>query len=69
EETHQDLLALWLAGTTIDFRINYTNAGWNYAEQGRGYVQNPGDITIDVGNPIGGSATFRVSGVTQILGI
>lgn len=75
EETHQDLLALWLAGTIVDFQIDYSNAGgvedggWPFAEQGRGYIQNPGDVTVDGSNPIGGAATFRVSGQTQIIGI
>ena len=69
EETAQDLLALWLAGTVVDFQIDYSGAGWNFAEQGRGYFQNPGDITIDISNPIGGQATFRVTGGTQIVGV
>jgi predicted secreted protein len=67
EESHTDLLALWLAGTVVDFQIDYTDA-WPFVEQGRGYVQNPGDITVDVSNPIGGQATFRITGGTQIIG-
>lgn len=69
EESHVDLLSLWLSGTTIDWKIDYTGAGWNYAEIGRGFIQNPGDVSITVGDPITGSGTIRVSGGSEIIGV
>lgn len=69
EESHLDLLTLWLSGATIDWRINYAGAGWAFAEVGRGFIQNPGDVSISVGDPITGSGTIRVSGGSQIMGV
>lgn len=63
--THQALMAQFIAGTNLDFRINYSGAGWNMCEYGSGFVKNPGDVSINPTDPIGGSATFRVSGGTN----
>lgn len=62
EPSHVDLLDRWDSGDLFDWRINFTGAGWDYYLVGRGYVKNPGDLTIDVSNPIAGSATVRASG-------
>lgn len=67
--SHQDLLAKFLSGEVFGWRINYSAAGWAMAEVGQGYVQNPGDTTIDVDNPIGGTATIRVTGQTAYVAI
>lgn len=69
EVSHLDLLSLWLAGTTLDWKIDYSGAGWNFAEIGRGFIKNPGDVNITVGDPITGSGSLRVSGGSQIIGV
>lgn len=63
--THQSLVSLFLSGAQIDFRINYTGAGWNVCEYGEGFIKNPGDVTINPTDPVGGSGTLRVSGPTN----
>lgn len=65
--THQDLLAKFLSGDLFWWRINYTAAGWPQYEQGRGFVQNPGDTNITVDAPVGGTATVRVTGPTEFV--
>lgn len=65
EESHTDLLALFLSGAVIPFRINYSGAGWAWAEEGYGYISNPGDTNVNVSDPIGGTATVRVTGPTE----
>ncbi len=67
--TIQDILARFLSGDLFDFRINYKAIGWNFAEQGIGFVKNPGDRTHDVNNPIQGTTTIRVTGPTAFTGI
>ena len=67
EESHLDLLTAWLSGATLDWNINYFGAGWSFAEVGQGFVQNPGDVSITVGDPVTGSATIRVSGGSEIV--
>lgn len=62
EESHVELLDLWDSGEVFDWRIDFSGAGWDWYLKGRGYVQNPGDLTIDVDNPIAGSATVRCTG-------
>lgn len=62
--THQQLLTLFLSGDLFEFRVNYLGAGWNQAEVGLGFVQNPSDTNINPNDPIGGTATIRVSGGT-----
>lgn len=66
EESHGDLLDLWDSGEVVDWEIDFSGAGWAYKMTGQGFVQNPGDITINVGDPISGSATVRVTGPTSI---
>lgn len=67
EESHVDLLALWLAGTNLEWKIDYSGAGWDFAEIGGGFIQNPGDVSITVGDPVTGSGTVRVSGGSEIV--
>ena len=64
EPSHIDLLQRFLDGQVIDWRIDYSGQGWDMYEVGKGYVSNPGDITINVDDPIGGSGTIRVTGAT-----
>lgn len=66
EQSHLDLLTLWLSGAVIDWKIDYTNVGWNFAETGHGYIKNPSDVSITVGDPIGGTGTIRCTGQSQI---
>lgn len=67
EASHVDLLARWVSGELFNFRVNYIGAGWNYYETGRGFVKNPSDKTININDPVGGTATVRVSGATSIV--
>jgi len=67
EESHVDMLDLWDSGAVVDWRIDFTGAGWDRYLEGRGYVQNPGDLTINVGDPIAGSATVRVTGKPEFV--
>jgi predicted secreted protein len=69
EDSHDDLLALFLSGDVIPFRINYTGAGWAVGEYGMGYISNPGDTNINVSDPVGGTATIRVTGGTSFQAI
>jgi len=66
EASHVELLALWLSGVVLNWKIDYSGAGWAYAEYGKGFIKNPGDVTIDVTNPIAGQATVRVTGGSSI---
>lgn len=66
EESHLDLLTLWLSGAIINFKIDYSEAGWDFGEYGLGFIQNPGDVSVTVGDPITGSGTIRVTGATSI---
>ncbi len=61
------MLALWLSGDVFNWRINFATAGWDVALVGQGYIQNPGDITIDVSNPINASSTVRTTGATEFV--
>lgn len=63
------LLGLFNAGTVFNWRINFSNAGWAFALQGQGFVQNPGDIDINGDGPITGSATVRNTGATSIAAV
>lgn len=62
ESSHVEIADLWLSGDLFEWRIDYTSAGWDWYEKGDGFVKNPGDKTIDVSNPVSGSATIRVTG-------
>lgn len=62
--THQGILSKFLSGALFDWRINYSGAGWDMCEYGRGFIKNPGDININPSDPIGGSGTLRVTGAT-----
>lgn len=64
--THQNLLTKFLSGDTFVWRIDYSGNGWNAYEEGVGFVMNPGDITINPNDPVGGTATVRVTGQTTI---
>lgn len=61
------LLGLFNESTVFEFRINFVNAGWNFSLEASGFVQNPGDIDINVDGPITGSATIRVTGPTELV--
>ncbi len=65
DPSHQALLDRWLSGLVFECRINFSAVGWNYALVGLGYVKDPGDLTIDVSNPIKGVSTIRFTGETQ----
>lgn len=67
--THQDILTKWLSGDTFTARINFTGAGWSKALQGTAFVQNPGDIQVDISNPIKGTTTLRFTGETDFVDI
>lgn len=60
--SHQGLAALFESGELLVWRIDYTGAGWNQWEIGRGFIQNPGDKDINVDGPISAAATIRVTG-------
>lgn len=65
--SHQLLSALFLSGNLVDWRINYQGAGWEQWEVGRGFIQNPGDVDINVDGPITAAATMRVTGPTAFV--
>lgn len=65
--THVDILDRWNDGGVFQWRINFFTAGWPWAYVGMGFVQNPGDLTVNVNDPISGSATIRVTGETDII--
>lgn len=65
--TYQDLLTKFLSGDLFDWRINYSAAGWPMAELGQGFIKNPGDTNINVSDPVGGTATVRVTGATSFV--
>lgn len=69
EASHASLLALFTAGTEVDWRINFVGAGWNYYLVGRGFVSNPGDINITINDPIAGGGEMQVSGNTAFVGV
>lgn len=69
EASHLDLLTRWVSGEVFDFRVNYSGAGWDFYETGRGFVKNPSDKTININDPIGGTATVRVTGATEFVPI
>lgn len=61
------LLGLFNSGTVFYWRINFFATGWSWALRGQGYVQNPGDIDINVDGPIMGTANIRVTGETTLV--
>lgn len=67
EDSHVELLDLWTSGEVFDYRLDFTGAGWDWYMIGAGYVQNPGDITVDVDNPIAGSSTVRATGPSSFV--
>lgn len=73
QDTHvadtDGLLGLFNSGATFNWRINFANAGWNYALAGAGFIQNPGDIDINVDGPISGTATVRNTGETVLVAV
>lgn len=56
------LIGLFNNRTVFNWRVNFAAVGWAFALIGTGFVSNPGDLTVDVDNPIQGSATVRVTG-------
>lgn len=65
EDSHVELLERWVSGDVFPVRINFTGAGWPRALEGEAFVMNPGDITINVNDPIAGSSTLRFTGATE----
>lgn len=63
------LLGLFNSGSTFNWRINFTGAGWAFGWTGSGFVSNPGDLDINVDGPITGSASVRVTGATSVVAI
>lgn len=56
------------------WRINFSGTvpaspAWNFALTGEGFVQNPGDLDINVDGPVTGSATVRVTGPTTLVAV
>ena len=62
------VLGLFNAGTTFNWRINFSPL-WAFAMVGSGYFQNPGDITVDVDNPIGFQPVVRVTGQSNLAAV
>lgn len=69
EASHVDLLDRWDSGEVFDWRINFEGAGWDWHLQGQGYCQNPGDLAININDPIGGTATVRVTGAPSFVAV
>lgn len=69
EASHTQMGAEWLAGTIFTTRIDMSPLGlnWNKYLQGESFVKNPGDITIDVSNPVKMAATLRFTGPTEFI--
>lgn len=65
--THTDLLDRFISGDLFDWRVDFQGAGWEKWWVGQGFVQNPGDVTINPNDPVGGTATIRISGQTQFV--
>ena len=69
DTTHSDLRDDFLSGRVLNWRINYTGAGYAFAIQGRGFVQNSGDIDHNVDGPVSGTATIRVTGGSSVVAV
>ena len=65
--THTDLLDRFVSGDVFDWRINFQGAGWEKWWTGQGFIQNPGDVTINPNDPVGGTATVRITGQTSFV--
>lgn len=66
ETSHQKLQQLWLNGSIFLTRLNLSPLGlnWNKYLIGESFVKNPGDITVDVSNPVKGASVLRFTGET-----
>lgn len=64
DASHVDMLEHFNDGSNFNWRINFSGAGWAKYLQGAGFIQNPGDLDINVDGPIAGTATIRVTGET-----
>lgn len=67
EDSHTQLFADFLTGRMFNGRIDFGAAGWAKYMTFRGFVQNPGDVEINVDGPMTGAATIRRSGGTQFV--
>lgn len=65
DEGQVALLSYWYSGATVEWSIDFSEAGWDYAMVGSGFVRSPGDRTIEVGQPVGGGTVIRVVGETE----
>jgi predicted secreted protein len=65
------LLGLFNSGVVFNWRINFAaiGAGWAWAFVGQGFIQNPGDVDINVDGPITGTATVRRTGPTTVAAV
>lgn len=65
--THQSIYDDFVTGRTFNARIDFSGAGWNTYMVFSGFIQNPGDIDINVTGPITNNATIRRSGATAFV--
>jgi hypothetical protein len=66
-DTLETLEEMWEDGEEFSWRLNFTATGWNKYKQGRGYLQNPGDMTVAMNAMIGGTGTIQVTGLTEFV--
>lgn len=52
------------ARTIFNFRIDYSGLWSGHYASAKGYIKNPGDVTINPDNPIEAAVTIRCSGQT-----
>jgi hypothetical protein len=62
------ILGLFNSGTVFNWRINLGEL-FGFGLTGQGYFQNPGDITVDVDNPVGFQPVVRVTGESTLVEI
>ena len=62
------ILGLFNSGATFSWRINFSPL-WAFGLTGTGFVQNPGDLSIDVDGPITNSPVVRVTGASSLVAI
>jgi hypothetical protein len=62
DPSHAALLDDFVSGRIFDARVDFGGAGWDKYLIFRGFVQNPGDIEINVDNPVTNNATIRRTG-------
>lgn len=63
------ILADFVSGRVFDARINFAAAGFAKYMTFRGFIQNPGDLDVNVDGPMTNNATIRRSGPTTFSNI